>query len=108
MPIRCPSCEGTAQEEFIGDDIRCDECDEVFEWYEQADMSEEKKDPIPDLRWRKFPEERPERDGYYEVALPYGATSSSLSIVYWSSRHDQFRDGRCPLEVTHWRGGPLP
>lgn len=43
MTIRCPSCEGTAQEEFIGDDVRCrcDECGEVFEWYEQADMTDQ-------------------------------------------------------------------
>lgn len=45
MTIRCPSCEGTAQEEFIGDDVRCrcDKCGEIFEWYEQADMTEQNK-----------------------------------------------------------------
>lgn len=60
-----------------------------------------------DMRWRRFPEEKPEKDGRYEIVLE-GFSIPFTAIVRWSTDRNEFRDGQGPIDVTHWRGGPLP
>ena len=90
-------------------------CREIFERYEQADMTEQNNPH--DMRWRKFPEEKPEKTGYYECVsnetTDLFVTICFFDVVFDPSCNDEiskwwFASRTDQASVTHWRGGPLP
>lgn len=74
------------------------------------DQERERADKVEDsLRWRKWPEERPPREGFGYAIVSYGSEegctfsweSPVKEIAYWNGQEFE-----CSMGFTHWL--PIP